>query len=194
MDARKLGSFIAENRKAKNMTQVDLAIKLQVTDKAISRWERGLGFPDINSIEQLAEELDVSIAELMKCERIQEEPVSHAEVENAIINTLDIAITEKREERKKVFHIVWISIMLVILLLVIESTKWNLSMIVFLCIGVILPVASGISGLALAGRGLWRWSRHKSAKQTFISAVICIVIYDCCNCFGHSGPYAASQA
>lgn len=106
MDARKLGSFIAENRKAKNMTQVDLAIKLQVTDKAISRWERGLGSPDINSIEQLAEELDVSIAELMKCERIQEEPVSHAEVENAIINTLDIAITEKREERKKVFHIV----------------------------------------------------------------------------------------
>ena len=39
------------------MTQADLAKKLQVTDKAVSRWERGLGFPDINSIEQLADAL-----------------------------------------------------------------------------------------------------------------------------------------
>ena len=41
MDARKFGAFIAENRKAKNMTQAELAAKLQVTDKAVSRWERG---------------------------------------------------------------------------------------------------------------------------------------------------------
>ena len=55
MDAKKFGMFIATLRKEKNMTQVDLAKKLQVTDKAVSKWERGLGFPDINSIEPLAD-------------------------------------------------------------------------------------------------------------------------------------------
>lgn len=47
MDAKKFGAFIAAMRKEKNMTQMDLARKLQVTDKAVSKWERGLGFPDI---------------------------------------------------------------------------------------------------------------------------------------------------
>ena len=51
------------------MTQKDLAAKIQVTDKAVSKWERGLGFPDINTIEDLADALDVSIMELMKSER-----------------------------------------------------------------------------------------------------------------------------
>ena len=55
--------------KIKNMTQKDLATKIQVTDKAVSKWERGLGFPDINTIEYLADALNVSIIELMKSER-----------------------------------------------------------------------------------------------------------------------------
>ena len=70
MDSQKFGTFIAQCRKDKKMTQADLAAKLNVTDKAISRWERGVGFPDINTIEPLAAALDVSVAELMKSERI----------------------------------------------------------------------------------------------------------------------------
>ena len=54
MDSQKFGTFIAQCRKDKKMTQADLAAKLNVTDKAISRWERGVGFPDINTIEPLA--------------------------------------------------------------------------------------------------------------------------------------------
>ena len=50
------------------MTQADLAGKVGVTDKAVSRWERGLGFPDINTMEPLAEALDVSLLELMRSE------------------------------------------------------------------------------------------------------------------------------
>lgn len=42
MDAKKFGAFIAECRREKNMTQADLAVKLNVTDKAVSRWERGV--------------------------------------------------------------------------------------------------------------------------------------------------------
>jgi len=72
MDAEKFGAFIAEARKEKNMTQAELAEKLQVTDKAVSRWERGVGFPDINSLEALAEALGLSVLELMRSEKIEE--------------------------------------------------------------------------------------------------------------------------
>lgn len=61
MEAKKFGTFIATLRKENNMTQVELAQKLQVTDKAVSKWERGLGFPDINTIEPLADALGVSL-------------------------------------------------------------------------------------------------------------------------------------
>ena len=76
MDAKKFGMFIATLRKEKNMTQVDLAKKLQVTDKAVSKWERGLGFPDINSIEPLADALGVSVLEIMRSERIAETEIT----------------------------------------------------------------------------------------------------------------------
>ena len=53
MDAKKLGQFIAEIRKEKEMTQAELASKLHVTDKAVSKWERGLGLPDITALSRL---------------------------------------------------------------------------------------------------------------------------------------------
>lgn len=50
MDAEKFGTFISQCRKEKQMTQAELAARLQVTDKAVSRWEREIGFPDISTI------------------------------------------------------------------------------------------------------------------------------------------------
>ena len=76
MDVKKFGSFIASVRKEQQMTQAELAQKLQVTDKAVSKLERGLGFPDINTIEPLADALGVSVLEIMKSERIPEQEVS----------------------------------------------------------------------------------------------------------------------
>ena len=67
MEAKELGEFIAANRKKRQITQADLAKMLNVTDKAVSRWERGLGFPDINTLEPLAEALGVTLTELMRC-------------------------------------------------------------------------------------------------------------------------------
>ena len=58
MDAKAFGAFIAEKRKELGMTQSDLAAQLSVTDKAVSRWERGLGFPDISTLEPLAAPMD----------------------------------------------------------------------------------------------------------------------------------------
>lgn len=62
MDNQKLGIFITELRKEKGLTQAQLAQKLNVTDKAVSKWERGVGFPDIKLLEPLADVLDISLA------------------------------------------------------------------------------------------------------------------------------------
>lgn len=70
MDNKKIGDFISEIRKSKNMTQKELAEKLNITDKAISKWERGIGYPEITMIPLLAKTLDVSINELMLGERV----------------------------------------------------------------------------------------------------------------------------
>ena len=61
MEAKEFGRFIAGMRKEKKMTQAELAEKIHVTDKAVSRWERGLGFPDIQTIEPLAQALGISV-------------------------------------------------------------------------------------------------------------------------------------
>lgn len=58
-----LGSFIADQRRAQNMTQKDLAQRLHVTDKAVSKWERGLSYPDVTLLEPLATVFGLGIEE-----------------------------------------------------------------------------------------------------------------------------------
>ena len=69
-----LGMMIAELRKEKGMTQLELAEKMGVTDKAVSKWERDLSCPDINSLPNLAEILGVSVDELMQIKKEAENP------------------------------------------------------------------------------------------------------------------------
>jgi transcriptional regulator with XRE-family HTH domain len=61
MDANKFGCFVAERRKELKMTQKDLAAKIQVTDKAVSKWEKGQSSPDTVKLIQLAELFDVEV-------------------------------------------------------------------------------------------------------------------------------------
>ena len=68
MDIQSLGAFIQSRRKDLGMTQSQLGAKLHVTDKAVSRWERGVGFPDVKLLEPLAEALQISVSELMRCQ------------------------------------------------------------------------------------------------------------------------------
>ncbi len=63
---KSLGSVIADRRKEKKMTQLELAQKLGVTDKAVSKWERDLSCPDIGTLPALARELDLSLDELLQ--------------------------------------------------------------------------------------------------------------------------------
>ena len=66
METKTLGRMIAELRKAQGMTQLELADKMGVTDKAVSKWERDLSCPDIGSFSHLAEILHVSVDELLQ--------------------------------------------------------------------------------------------------------------------------------
>ena len=73
MTNKTLGEIINFLRKEKNMTQNDLAEKMNVTDKAVSKWERNLSCPDVNSIPKLAEILGVSVEELLNAQTKQDD-------------------------------------------------------------------------------------------------------------------------
>ena len=108
MEAKKFGQFIAGIRKEKKMTQAELAGKIHVTDKAISRWERGLGFPDIQILEPLAQALGISVLELMRSERQETEKqdqqpeefrYTQGEVAEMLQNAGDISSQQKKQDR-----------------------------------------------------------------------------------------------
>lgn len=88
MDTKKIGKYIAENRKNKNMTQEQLAEKLGVTSKTISRWENGNYMPDISMLKPLSEELGITLNDLLSGEKIEKEKYQEKLEEN-IINTID---------------------------------------------------------------------------------------------------------
>lgn len=67
MNAQEFGAFLARTRHNRGLTQAQVAERLQVTDKAVSRWERGIGLPDISLLEPLADALELSLADLMHC-------------------------------------------------------------------------------------------------------------------------------
>ena len=66
MDNNKIGKFIASLRTEKGLTQQELGDKLFVTDKAVSKWERGLSLPDISLLKKLAEILDVEVIDILE--------------------------------------------------------------------------------------------------------------------------------
>ena len=69
MDNERFGAFIAQLRKEQGLTQRELADRLNVTDKAVSKWETAKGFPDVKLLEPLAQALGVSLVELMQGDR-----------------------------------------------------------------------------------------------------------------------------
>ena len=72
MSNKNLGEMISSLRKEKGMTQSELAEKMNVTDKAVSKWERNLACPDVNSIPKLAEVLGITVEELLNAQTKKE--------------------------------------------------------------------------------------------------------------------------
>lgn len=143
MDNQKFGAFIAAARKEKGMTQSELAEKLHVTDKAVSKWERGAGFPDIKTIEPLATALGLTIFEIMRGERGTEESFIPD-------NTTEALSAYQRELSRRNTLTITVCITAVILLIFLLD-----SMQLLLFLGVCLPfilLAVGIFLLITAFR------------------------------------------
>ena len=71
MDMAKIGKFIAENRKKQHLTQAELAEKLNITDRAVSKWECGKSLPDSALMPELCKVLEISINELLTGENLE---------------------------------------------------------------------------------------------------------------------------
>ena len=123
MNNIKFGMNIARLRKEKGLTQKELAVKLNVTDKAVSRWERGVGFPDISSLCPLAEALGVKVSTLLDAEDDEEELIN----ENLLqINGM---LAARNLKKSKIFLWLASSVLIIALILTIifgiKYYKWN---------------------------------------------------------------------
>lgn len=100
MNLEKTGRMIAAARKELNMTQKALAEKLGVSDKAISKWERGLSFPDIALLQPISQALDLPVIDLISGEQIAEERAKGvsrevvADMTDIVKSTIEISRTE----------------------------------------------------------------------------------------------------
>lgn len=90
IDKEKFGQFIGQLRREKGMTQKELAEKLYVSDKAVSKWETAMHLPDISMLTPLAEVLGVSVAELLQGERMENESLQKEAVEDMVRRALSI--------------------------------------------------------------------------------------------------------
>lgn len=111
MDNKTTGAFISARRKELSLNQKQLAEKLGVTDKAVSKWETGRSAPDIALLEPLARELGVSVVEILQGEKIEEENFS-AVSDEVVVKTMK---KDKKKLRNAV--VIAVSIMLSLLLL-----------------------------------------------------------------------------
>lgn len=128
MDYEKTGRLIQELRKEKELTQMSLADKLGVTDRAVSKWERGKSFPDVSMLRPLAEVLGVSVSELLDGERRSQDDVLYPDgaaaitveaADNAAIKGISTYVNEVQKKER-----IWMIAFGVLILLYIFTVSW----------------------------------------------------------------------
>lgn len=101
LDKEKFGTFLVQLRKEQGLTQKELAEKLYVSDKAVSKWERGLSLPDISLLQPLAEFLGVTVTELLSGRRIPAgQTLTVAEVEPLVTGHLVLTAQEQAAQKE----------------------------------------------------------------------------------------------
>ena len=101
LDKEKFGEFVSKLRKERGMTQKELAEKLFVSDKAVSKWERGQSLPDITMLYPLADALDVTAAELLNCGKIEGEKVDASQVDELVEKAIELNKEPDISKRKR---------------------------------------------------------------------------------------------
>lgn len=153
MDARETGKRIQELRKQHGWTQKELAERICVSDKAVSKWERGLNFPDMALLKPLAEVLEISVTELLGLE----------EEEQKVELVTEVAAEETARLRKEIRNraliclisgVIWVVTQLVI------AGVLNRMGIYDQTIQVCTLGMSGCAG-SLVGNSFWLWWKHR---------------------------------
>ena len=143
MDQIKIGKFIAECRKNANLTQMQLSEKLGITDKAISKWERGISMPDTSIMLELCDILSISVNELLSGEKIQME--NNDQKNEQLL--LEMA-KELEKKNKTIWNAMWtimtVSIIgllggLALVAYFIPEGPWMLVAILSLCVVFLIP-------------------------------------------------------
>ena len=143
MDQLKIGKFIAERRKQKSLTQMQLAEKLSITDKAISKWERGIAMPDTSIMIELCDILGISVNELLSGEKISME--NNNQKNEQLL--LDMA-KELEKKNKTIWNAMWIIMTvsifgliggLAIIAFFMPEGPWMLVAIISLCVVFLIP-------------------------------------------------------
>ena len=169
MDNQKFGQFILTLRKENGWTQLELAEKLHVTDKAVSKWERGIGFPDIKRIEPLAETLGVSILEIMRSEKMNEQPVPMENAQEAINNVIDVVTYQRKIERKNILITITVFAALVMLIFLIDTMQWEGLMMI--C----LPIIMLSTGIYLIGLSIHRARQKLAYSITLLLGLLALL-------------------
>lgn len=116
MNQEKIGKFIAECRKKQNLTQKELAEKLNITDRAVSKWERGINLPDISLLYELSDILKINVTELLDGKRSEKKKIDSDDILNTLKYT-EIKTMEKHKNNINLImfsFIIFISLMLII--------------------------------------------------------------------------------
>ena len=146
MNQERIGKFIAKCRKEQNLTQEELAIKLNITYKAVSKWECGKNLPDASIMLDLCNILKISVNELLSAEKVSNDKYVNNAEENLI------ALTRQIEKRKKILKniqklLLLFAITLFVLNMIFNSIygdNWNRSDILYLTY-ILMSVNFGIA-------------------------------------------------
>lgn len=169
MDNERFGEFIAQCRKEQGLSQRQLADKLGVTDKAVSKWERGLGFPDIKTIEPLAEALGVSILEIMQSKRMEEQ-IPAEDADAALGKVISEAVQQQKIARRNtaIGVLVIFAVVMTVLLIDLMNPAWFLM--------VCLPIMCGVAGCWLIVVSWIHRMQGRSCKNTLIPGILLLLL------------------
>ncbi len=130
MDVQKIGAFLAELRKERNLTQDELGMQIGVTNKTISRWENGNYLPPVEMLQILSNKFDVSINEILNGERISNndyKDISEQNLKTALINS-DLVI---KKHRKIINWVIAILVAILYIIISIVTLKWQYTWIIW---------------------------------------------------------------
>ena len=150
MDQLKIGKFISEKRKAKSMTQAQLAEKLGITDRAVSKWETGRSMPDVSLMLELCSLLGITVNDLLCGEGVSMEKINETTEKNLLEMAGQKEAADKRLLRLEVVMMVIASLFLLTMLLTaVFITKKSLLSFGFIGLGLVTFVIASLFALRI---------------------------------------------